>query len=76
MFQGYVGVFLGMNIIWIVFHSHNLAESDSPFAFRQVYCYSHDDEIPTVNVATSSQMLATERSATWCTGGTVLGGSW
>ncbi|CAK9116665.1 unnamed protein product [Durusdinium trenchii] len=29
--------------------------------FYWVYCYSHDDEIPTVNVATSSQMLATER---------------
>eukprot|EP00434_Breviolum_minutum_P028113 symbB.v1.2.024868.t1/scaffold2383.1/size80497/1 len=30
--------------------------------FYWVYCYSHDDEIPTVNVATSSQMLATEQS--------------
>lgn len=30
--------------------------------FYWVYCYSHDDEIPTVNVATSAQMLATERS--------------
>jgi len=30
--------------------------------FYWVYCYSHDDEIPTNNVVTSSQMLATERS--------------
>ncbi|CAE7040244.1 unnamed protein product [Symbiodinium natans] len=30
--------------------------------FYWVYCYSHDDEIPTTNVVTSSQMLGTERS--------------
>ena len=28
-----------------------------------MHCYSHDDETPTVNVATSAHMLATERSA-------------
>eukprot|EP00931_Biecheleriopsis_adriatica_P047271 TRINITY_DN27224_c0_g2_i1.p1 TRINITY_DN27224_c0_g2~~TRINITY_DN27224_c0_g2_i1.p1 ORF type:complete len:3147 (+),score=582.09 TRINITY_DN27224_c0_g2_i1:27-9467(+) len=30
--------------------------------FYWVYCYSHDIEIPTFNVVTSAQMLATERS--------------
>ena len=33
------------------------------FPAFEVYCYSLDDEIPSFNTVTSSQMLATERSA-------------